>query len=66
MDTQFYGLTILAAVSLAFPIYFLPAYIAAKRQHPDRKKLLLWNLLTGWTLVGWIAVFILAVQKKES
>ena len=55
-------LVVVATVFLGFPVYFLPAFIAAKRNHPDKKKLLYWNLFTGWTLIGWAVVMILAAK----
>jgi len=62
MPAQFRPLLIIAVIFLGFPVYFLPAFIAAKREHPARRKLLLWNLLTAWTGIGWIIVLLLSVQ----
>ena len=40
--------------------YLLPWLIAAGRNNRNRSGILILNLLTGWTLIGWIASFICA------
>jgi hypothetical protein len=34
-------------------IYLLPAYIADRRRHQHRVSILLFNLLLGWSRLGW-------------
>ena len=41
-------------------IYILPTLVAFGREHPRRQDVALVNLLFGWTLIGWIAVFLWA------
>lgn len=41
-------------------IYLLPTLIAFGREHPRRQDLAVANILLGWTLIGWIAVFLWA------
>jgi hypothetical protein len=41
--------------------YFIPTFIALTRQRDQRLRLFLTNLLTGWTLIGWMVAFIWAV-----
>ncbi len=41
--------------------YFIPTFIALTRRRDQRLKLFLVNLLTGWTLIGWMVAFIWAV-----
>ena len=41
-------------------IYMLPTLIAFGREHPRRQDVALVNILLGWTLIGWIAVFLWA------
>ncbi len=62
MPAQFRPLLIIAIIFLGFPVYFLPAFIAAKREHPKRRKLLFWNLFTAWTGIGWMIVLLLSVK----
>lgn len=59
---DFRTLTIMAIIFLGFPVYFLPAYIAAKRELPNRKKILYWNLFTAWTLIGWVILIFTAAR----
>ncbi len=49
-------------VFLGFPIYFLPAYLAARRDHPKKKQILWWNLFAAWTVVGWVALILVAAR----
>ncbi len=60
MPEQYRALLIVALIFLGFPVYFLPAYIAGKREHPKRRKILLWNVLTAWTGIGWIVLIFIA------
>ena len=41
-------------------IYMLPTLIAFGREHPLRQEVLVLNLLLGWTLIGWVGVFLWA------
>ena len=41
-------------------IYILPTLIAFGREHPHRQEVLVLNLLLGWTLIGWVGVFLWA------
>ena len=47
------GILTLALFALA---YFLPSILAFSRRHPDRRTLLLLNLLLGVTVVGWFLI----------
>jgi hypothetical protein len=41
-------------------LYMLPTLIAYGREHPHRQDVALLNILLGWTLIGWIGVFLWA------
>jgi hypothetical protein len=41
-------------------IYMLPTLIAYGREHPWRRELAVINIFLGWTLIGWIVVFLWA------
>ena len=41
-------------------IYMLPTFIAFGREHPRRQDIAVVNILLGWTLIGWIGVFLWA------
>ena len=41
-------------------LYFTPAIIAFYRAKPSRLRIAFLNLLTGWTILGWLAAFIWA------
>lgn len=42
-------------------LYFLPTFIAARR---DRRMVLVVNLFTGWTFIGWVAALAMAVRPQ--
>jgi hypothetical protein len=45
----------------------LPTFIAFGRAHPKRQDIAVVNILLGWTLIGWIGVFLwaLLVQVED-
>jgi fucose permease len=51
-------------IYLAFPIYFLPSFVAAHRKMTHRVPLFLGNLFLGGTGIGWILVMILVFIGK--
>jgi len=51
--------TILMLMAIVL-IYILPTLIAFSREHPRRQDVAVVNILLGWTLIGWIAVFLWA------
>ena len=46
-----YGLIM---IGVAVALYFIPLFIAIKREHPSGNAIAALNLLTGWTLIGWL------------
>jgi hypothetical protein len=53
------------AIAICAIFYFLPAVIAWYRHASHFSGVLVLNLFTGWTLIGWIAAFIWACVSKE-
>ena len=53
---------ILLAVVLI--LYMLPTLIAFGREHPHRGTIAIVNILIGWTLIGWIVVFLWAALGR--
>jgi hypothetical protein len=39
-------------------LYFLPAIIAAHRDHPSRTSILIVNTFLGFTVIGWVICLI--------
>lgn len=50
---------------IVVPFYFLPAIIALNRRNTNRTAIVILNLLSGWTIVGWIITFIWACAPKN-
>lgn len=53
-------IAILFAILLAYP---LPTIIAFARKHRQRFAILLLNLLTGWTIIGWIGALVMGCHS---
>jgi uncharacterized membrane protein len=45
-------------------IYMLPTLLAFGREHPRRNDIAVINILLGWTLIGWLAVFLWALLTR--
>ena len=47
-------------------IYFIPAFIAYKRQCLQKVSILLLNIFLGWTFIGWVIALIWANMKDKN
>lgn len=45
-------------------LYFLPSIVASRRHNPKYERILIFNFLLGWTLIGWVLA--LAWARRES
>ena len=52
--------TTVIVLLLILILYMLPTLVAYSREHPHRAVLAVFNIFLGWTLIGWIAVFLWA------
>jgi Superinfection immunity protein/zinc-ribbon domain len=50
---------VLLLISLA--VYFIPSFVASKRDHPQFVAIIALNLLLGWTFIGWVAALVWAL-----
>lgn len=48
-----YSLSVFAA-AVVLPIYMLPSYFSYRKRMPNARKMLILNLLLGWTVVGYV------------
>lgn len=61
LTAMVYG--IVAWVVLA--IYFIPALVAKRRNHPNVQAIFVLNLLLGWSLIGWALALTWAVTVQN-
>lgn len=45
-----------------FVAYFLPTFIAARRNHPNGNGIGILNIFLGWTFIGWLVALIWSVS----
>ena len=58
------SLTIVILLLLILIIYMLPTLIAYSREHSRRAVVTVFNIFLGWTLLGWIVVFLWAALGR--
>lgn len=46
-------------------VYFFPAIVASRYQHPRQPAILFLNILLGWTVIGWIIALRWAWQAHK-
>jgi uncharacterized membrane protein len=51
--------------AMAVFIYLLPTYIAIRRKHSRTAVIYIINLFFGWTIIGWVLVFLMACFKAK-
>jgi len=49
-----------SVIGILVTLYELPAIVAYKKKHPSYLAILLVNILTGWTIVGWVVALVWA------
>ena len=49
---------------LGLLIYFIPTFIARKKNHLQKTAITLVNIFLGWTFVGWVVALVWAVMKQ--
>ena len=61
----FFPLSMLVLLGvLLLMLYFLPSYIAFKKQHPSAIIIFIVNLLLGFTFIVWLICLILAIAYQ--
>lgn len=61
----FGGYIVLLPSIILVGVYFIPALIATKRDHPQKSAILIINILLGWTFLGWVIALVWAILKQE-
>ena len=50
---------------LSLAVYFLPAFFASDRGHPSVTAIFIFNLLLGWTFLGWVLALVWAFSGEN-
>lgn len=59
------GFTFLVLALVLIPVYFVPCFIAYKKNHKFKKQIFLLNIFLGFSYVGWVAALIWASLDNE-
>ncbi len=54
------------ALMMVAVLYVVPSFIAFRRHHPKRWLLLLVNLISGFTVIGWVLCFVWAFSALQN
>ncbi len=60
-------LLLIASLFIGLALYFLPALIAARREHSNTLPIFALNLLLGWSFLGWAIALVwsLTYQNRQ-
>lgn len=61
---MFDNTTFVILLALVLILYLLPTLVAYGREHLRRHDVAIVNVLIGWTLIGWIVVFLWAALGR--
>ncbi len=65
MSPPFGYATFIFSLAALMPLYTLPAFFAHRKRMKKRKGLTAWNLLAGWTVIGYIICVIYVRLNEE-
>jgi hypothetical protein len=46
-------------------IYYIPAFIATSKKHPNEVAIVVLNAVAGWTFLGWVGSLVWALVKSD-
>ena len=52
-------------IAAALWLYIMPTLEAHKVRHPQRRAIMMLNLLAGWTFAGWVAAMVWAHMRVK-
>jgi hypothetical protein len=59
-------LVVLIFLIFSTVIYLIPTMIAIKRKKRDRINIIWFNVIIGWTIIGWIITLVWALSKDKT
>jgi len=60
------GLGFLVLIVVGAVLYFVPSIVAMARHHPNTAAIVILNLLTGWTFIGWVGSLVWSVTTPQA
>lgn len=63
--TENFGPILVITFLLIFVLYFIPTLIAILNKKKSKAAIIILNVLTGWSFIGWIIALIWALTKDE-
>jgi predicted permease len=56
---------VLVLIVVGIALYFLPSYIAHRRNHHQFKSILVLNIFLGWSFIGWVVCLVMALSATS-
>ena len=60
------SLLLVAFVGIGLIFYFLPTFVAARRDHRNAGAIAALNFFLGWTFIGWVIALVWALTNEPS
>lgn len=56
---------VLVLIVLGFALYFLPTFVAHRRNHHQFGTILVLNIFLGWTFIGWVVCLAMSLSATS-
>jgi uncharacterized membrane protein HdeD (DUF308 family) len=66
IQSQSDPITGILLIAFGVAIYFIPTFIAVKRNHPNSAAIVTINLLLGWICIGWIVALVWSLTAIDT
>lgn len=58
------SLFLMGAILVTIAVYFVPSFIAFKRDKANKTSILVLNIFLGWSLIGWVVSLVWALANE--
>jgi len=65
VPTTLGGIFVLVIIAFSICLYFLPSFIAFRRQKSNKIPIFVLNLFLGWSLIGWVVSLVWSLSQEQ-
>jgi len=65
VPTTIGGIFLLIIILFSICLYFLPSFIAFRRQKSNKIPIFVLNLFLGWSLIGWVVSLVWSLSQEQ-